>query len=396
MIIERDIVNELMRNVSEFPVVAILGPRQSGKTTLVRMTFSEYTYVNLEHPEARLLAREDPKSFFAQFPPPIVLDEIQNVPELLSYIQVWVDEHAHTGQYILTGSHQPRLQASLGQSLAGRVGILFLLPLSIHEVEKAGFRFSWDKLIYKGFMPAVYAKKRNPVRLYRNYFRTYVERDVRSLIRLKRLIPFENFMRLLAGRCGQIMNLHSLSGDVGVSSVTLKEWLSVLEASFIIFRLPPFFENVGTRVVKSSKIYFTDVGLLAYLLGINSSKHVLRDPLRGNLFENMVVLEALKTGYNFYPDIEFYFYRDARGNEVDLIVKSGRRLIPVEIKSAMTFNQEFIKGVKRFEKIFPKADGGVVFYTGDLDLKVDRVKVQNFKKIMDLIASTANTGEIDG
>lgn len=384
----RQIQQELVQTAGEYPVVTIIGPRQSGKTTLAQMQFPDYRYANLEIPELRQLASNDPRELFAQYPPPVIIDEIQRVPELLSYIQALSDKSKNRGQYILTGSHQVRLHEAVSQSLAGRTGLLSLLPLSIEELKVNDIAaVDRDELIFRGFMPRVYQENVAPTRLYRNYFQTYVERDVRQMINVKSLIAFENFMRLLAGRVGQIINLNSLASDVGVSSTTLKEWLSVLEASFIVFRLPPYFENFGKRIVKSPKIYFTEVGLAAYLLGIEKTEQVARDPLRGNLFENMVVLEALKARLNAGGDPNLFFFRDDQGHEVDLIFKRGRQLVPIEIKSSMTFNQDFIKNIEYFKKIAPDAaSGGAVIYAGELTPEISGTRFVNFADTASIFA----------
>ena len=376
--IKRQIAEELTATASEFPVVTITGPRQSGKTTLARMHFPHYAYANLETPEIRALATTDPNAFFSQFPPPVIIDEIQRVPELLSTIQVRADHTQQRGQYILTGSHQPRLQATVAQSLAGRTALLRLLPLSISELEQTGITCTRDEFIYRGFMPRLYDENVDPTRLYRNYFQTYIERDIRQIINLKSLTDFENFMRLLAGRIGQILNLSSLANDAGVSSTTLKEWLSVLEASYIVFRLPPYFENFGKRVIKSPKIYFTDVGLVSYLLGIESPEVTARDPLIGQLFENMVIIEALKSRLNAGKEPELYFYRDNSGNEVDLLFRKNRQIIPIEIKSAMTFNPDFAKGIAHFQKITSSKQKGHIIYAGELTPNLECASVLNF------------------
>lgn len=377
----RQIATELAATANEFPVVTIIGPRQAGKTTLARMQFPNHAYANLEAPDIRMLATSDPHAFFSQFPPPVIIDEIQRVPELLSTIQVLADSSHQRGQYILTGSHQLRLQEAVAQSLAGRTALLRLLPLSISELKATGITHTRDEFIYQGFMPRLYNEKINPTRLYRNYCQTYIERDIRQMINLRRLIDFENFTRLLAGRVGQILNLSSLSNDVGVSSTTLKEWLSVLEASHTIFTLNPYFENFGKRIIKSPKIYFTDVGLASYLLGIESPALAARDPLIGNLFENMVVIEALKARLNAGKEPELYFYRDNKGNEVDLLFRQNRQLIPIEIKSAMTFNPEFAKGIAQFQKIASSAQKGYIIYAGNLTPELPHASVLHFTDV---------------
>ena len=296
--IKRKMEQQLKTLAGMYPAVTITGPRQSGKTTLARMVFPTYQYVNLENIDVREFAQNDPVGFLKSFPSPVIFDEIQRVPELLSYIQTRVDEDQHAGQYILTGSHQPLLGQSVTQSLAGRTGTLRLLPLSFEELTVANVELERDQAVYQGFMPRLYNTPLDVKGLYRDYFSTYVEKDVRLLLNVKDMHAFETFIRLLAGRTGQLINYASLGNDVGVSAMTISQWLSVLEASFIIFRLPCYYENFGKRLVKSQKLYFTEVGLAAWLLGISSPEQVARDPLFGGLFENMVIVEALKHRLN--------------------------------------------------------------------------------------------------
>ena len=362
-------------------------PRQSGKTTLAQMQFPDYHYVNLEDPDTRMIAEADAREFLKLYPPPVIIDEIQRVPKLLSYIQVLVDERKKKGQYILTGSHQPGLRAEISQSLAGRTAILQLLPLSISELTEAGIAMDRDDYILKGFMPQIHNETIKPEMLYRNYFLTYVERDTRQLVNIRNLNNFEVFIKLLAGRIGQVVNLNSLSNDIGVSAVTLSEWLSVLEASYIIFRLPSYFENFGKRLLKSPKIYFTEVGLAAYLLGIKDVSQVARDPLLGGLFENMVVLEALKSRCNAGRESELYFFRDTRGLEIDLLLNDNRQLLPIEIKAARTWNKDFISNIEKFRKVVPDVLPGAVIYAGDLTPTVKDVKFVNFSETWKLISN---------
>ncbi len=381
MFIKREIEKELLSLMEDYPVVTITGPRQSGKTTLAKTTFPGYNYCNLENPEIRQLAENDPNAFFTSFSQPLIIDEIQRVPQLLSFIQVIVDEKNKKGLFLLTGSHQQSLREAVSQSLAGRTALLRLLPFSIKELLSANIELNRDKLIYTGFLPGIYDNKLNPTKAYRNYFQTYVERDLRQLLQVKNLSNFENFIRLLAGRVGQILNLHALSGDLGVSATTLTHWLSVLEASFLVFRLQPYFENFGKRLVKSPKLYFTDVGLVCYLLGIETPEQVTRDPLIGGLFENMVVLEAVKTRLNKGFDPNLFYFRDNNKNEVDLIYKKQRMLTPIEIKSAMTFNEKLLKGIAYFQRTSNQAQKGYLVYSGDLTFEKDNVHVINFKDV---------------
>ena len=378
--IQRKIENQLRALAGMYPVVTITGPRQSGKTTLAREVFKGYKYASLENFDLREAALSDPKGFLNTFTAPVIFDEIQRVPDLLSYIQTRVDEDKRAGQYILTGSHQPLLGQSVSQSLAGRTGILRLLPLSIEELISAGYDLTRDEYLYQGFMPRLYDTAIDAKNLYRDYFATYVEKDLRLLLNVKDLNSFETFVKLLAGRVGQLINLSSLSSDVGVSVQTISQWLSVLEASFIIFRLPCYYENFGKRMVKSQKLYFSEPGLAAWLLGISSPEQVARDPLFGGLFENMVVAEALKSRLNAGEMPELYFLRDSQGLEIDIVFRASHdRLIPIEIKGGSTWNKDFCKNLLKLRKLSPKFGNGYVIYSGDLTPEVDGVKFLNFK-----------------
>jgi predicted AAA+ superfamily ATPase len=287
--ITRDITEELVRSAGEYPVVTILGPRQSGKTTLAQMTFPDKPYFSLEDPDVRAAAQTDPRGFLGQVKGSAILDEVQRLPALLSYVQGMVDKDRKRGRFILTGSHQPQLHEAITQSLAGRTAMLTLWPFSLHELSRYKTAQDPFDLIVSGCFPRLHEEALEPRRFFNSYLQTYVERDVRMLIQLRDLSQFQQFLTLLAGRVGQVVNLASLSNDVGVSTTTLRNWLSVLKASFVVFELPPFFENVRKRVIKSPKIFFTDVGLAAFLLGIHTKEHAFRDPLRGNLYENLVI-----------------------------------------------------------------------------------------------------------
>ena len=363
------IPRKIMRRVSElaltFPVVTIEGPRQSGKTTLAKMAFPEYTYANLEDTATRRLAETDPRGFLVKFRAPAIIDDIQRVPSLLSDIQVEVDKKGGSGLYVLTGSHQPRLKAGVSQTLAGRTALVTLLPLSIEELSGVGIELSRDEYILRGFLPAIYDRGQNPVDAYEAYYRTYVERDVRQLVNITHQGEFELFLRLLAGRVGQVVNLEAMSGDVGVSSTTLKEWLSVLEASFVVFRVAPYYNNFGKRFVKSPKVYFTDVGLAAHLLDLSSAEQVSRDPLLGGLFENMVMAEALKARYNAGRDGRIYYMRDKVGCEIDLVVENQRRLTFIEIKSAQTPNDSMAANIRVLRKTTGAGEKAYVVYSGE-------------------------------
>ena len=384
--IQREIQAQLKKLSGMFPVVTITGPRQSGKTTLAKMTFPDYRYVSLENFDVRQMAEVDPKGFLKSYAAPVIFDEIQRVPALLSYIQTIVDERNSPGQYILTGSHQPMLGEGISQSLAGRTGILRLLPLSISELTAAGIVLERDQYISQGFMPRLYDSPIDAKNLYRDYFSTYVEKDVRMMLNVKNLSAFETFVKLLAGRVGQLLNLSSLAGDVGISVPTLKEWLSVLEASFIVYQLPCYYENFGKRLVKSKKLYFSEIGLAAWLLGIETPEQAARDPLFGGLFENMVVLEALKARFNAGELPNLYFLRDSQGLEADLLFqKTHNQLIPVEIKSGMTWNADFCKNLLKLRKLSDKFTSGYVVYAGDLTPQINEVKFLNFRDTASLV-----------
>jgi len=377
--IKREIQKELLSLARKYPVITLTGPRQAGKTTHVQMVFPDYSYCNLEHPEIRELARADPKSLLNNYRAPVIFDEIQRVPQLLSYIQVMVDSRPKKGSFILTGSNQLSLDEAISQSLAGRTALLRLLPLSIKELNDAGISYNRDKLITAGFLPGVHSNRLNPYKAYRNYFQTYVERDLKQLIRIKELVHFENFMRLLAGRTAQELNLHSISNDLGISSTTLAHWLSILEASFVVMRIYPYYENFGKRIIKSPKLLFTETGLVSYLLGIESHNQVHSHPLLGQMFENMVIMDAIKTRFNKGQDHNIFFYRDNNKNEVDVIFKSKKGLIPVEIKSAMTFHDDLLKGIRFFQRTAPAAGKGYLIYSGDLVFRKEKIEIVNFK-----------------
>ena len=361
--IRRDIQKELKQLLKEYPVAVILGPRQAGKTVLAK-TF-KYQYCNLEEPETRHLALEDPKAFFNRFKTPVVLDEIQRAPELLSYVQTIADREGKNGQFVLTGSHQPILASAMTQSLAGRAGILNLLPFSISELKKAGVEYeNFYDYAHRGFLPRIYDQKQRPLTAYSNYYRTYVERDIRQILNLKDQNVFETFMKLLAGRAARILNYNSLARDTGVSVKTIKNWLSILTASFIVYKLPPYFENFRKRSVKSPKYYFMETGLLCFLLGIQNAKQAARDPLTGSIFENLIVMECLKTQFNQGRIPELYFFRDSGGNEIDLIFRKGRELKGFEIKASSTYRPFMSKNLNKIKQINPEIQTTGLIYNG--------------------------------
>lgn len=349
--IQRTIEPQLRQLAASYPVVTITGPRQSGKTTLCRKVFPGYGYVNLEAPDIRSYATDDPRGFLAAYQHGVILDEIQRVPLLLSYIQTIVDEKNIPGQYILTGSQQFEVMNTISQSLAGRTALLKLLPLSMAELSSLSPPANIDSAILDGFYPRIHDQRLNPTQVMGDYFETYVERDLRQLMAIKDLSQFERFVKVCAGRVGQLLNLQSLGNDVGISHACARSWLTILEASYIVHLLHPWHANVSKRLIKSPKLYFYDVGLASYLLGLENENQVNRDPLRGNLFENLVVMEALKHLYNRGKRSNLFFYRDSNGNEVDLISEQGRTLAAIEIKAGTTINPDFFKGLRQFKKV---------------------------------------------
>lgn len=362
-------IEPLFRQLAgQYPVVTLVGPRQSGKTTLARKVFPNKPYVTLEDPDMRRFATDDPRSFLASYPGGAVLDEIQRVPELPSYLQSKVDAKATPGQFILTGSQQFELMTQVSQSLAGRTALLRLLPLTLAELASVAPVDSRDPLalpacLLNGFYPRVHDQKLSPSQAMGDYFATYVERDLRQLAAVQDLRLFERFVRLCAGRTGQLLNLNSLANDAGISQPTARAWMDLLQTSFIVHLLPPWFVNSSKRLIKSPKLYFCDTALACWLLGLRTPEQVQRDPLWGALFENFVVMEALKDRFNQGENSPLYFYRDSEGNEVDLLMPVGRRMHGIEIKAGATVNPDYFKGLKRFEAHQPQSllSGCVVF-----------------------------------
>jgi predicted AAA+ superfamily ATPase len=383
MVIKRDLTAEIIDALSKYSILIITGPRQSGKTTLSKLVLNK-TYINLESPDTRELVEKDPRFFLSNIMEQgAIIDEFQRVPELASYLQELVDNRKQNGLFILTGSNNFLMMENVSQSLAGRAAIFKLLPFSISEIAQYNKGYTTDELLYNGFYPSIYSENRNPTKTYDYYFQTYIERDVRQLINLKDLHIFQKFMRLCAGRIGQLLNYEQLANETGVSSKTIKSWISVLEASYIIFLLPPYFENINKRVVKSHKLYFTDVGLASYLLGIEEKSHITYHPLRGALFENMVVCEYLKTRYNNGLNLNAYFYRDNHQNEVDLVIKSGNNYTLVEIKSSQTFHNRFFEKIDWLENTLKVEQvRKIVVYDGEQEWKNESKLIVNFRNFI--------------
>lgn len=362
--IRRDLQPKLVELSKKFLVITLTGPRQSGKSTLLRETFPEYDYVSLENPSERVFAESDPEGFLATYPGKTIIDEVQRVPDLFSYIQTHVDLKNDVGMYMLAGSHNFLLMQSFSQSLAGRTAVLKLLPFSHKEmVEGRILPDSVEKEIFTGGYPRIYDKEIDPTFYYQSYIQTYLERDVRLIKNIVNLNNFIKFIKLCAARIGQLLNVSSLANECGISVSTATEWLSVLEASYICYRLTPDFNNFNKRLVKTPKLYFYDTGLACSLLNINSAEQLSTHYLRGGLFENLVINEVIKNKFNNAKIPDLTFWRDSTGNEIDLIEYDGTRRKAYEIKSGQTFSQEFFKGIVKWSVLSgnPKDDNYVIY-----------------------------------
>lgn len=377
---KRRLADFCLESAKKYPIVTIMGPRQSGKTTLAKSVFPDYPYINLEDPSTREIADRDPKALLNKYPDRLIIDEIQRAPALLSHIQVITDQQQRDGQYILTGSYQLELHDALVQSLAGRSSILELLPLSLSELAQQGGELTTNELLLSGFYPRLHVKNIEPAQMYRDYVKTYLERDVRRIINVKNLLQFQRFMKLCAARTGCVLNMDSLANEVGVSNKTIKEWISILQATFLVTLLTPYYENFGKQVIKSPKLYFTDVGLACHLLEIETLAQVDRDPLRGNLFETMVVMDLIKSRLNLGREPQLYYYRDSRKNEIDIIFKQGSQLIPVEIKSAQTISTSYLKRLNYFKKLVGDERCGqpCLIYAGEEEYELQEARFLNY------------------
>jgi predicted AAA+ superfamily ATPase len=383
--IKRD-AEKLIRTYSrQFRALAIVGPRQSGKTTLVKSVFSQKEYVSLENPDERMLAETDPKAFLARFPKGAILDEAQRVPVLFSYLQQILDETRKDGLFILTGSNNFLLQQSVSQTLAGRIGYIDLLPLSFAEIEEfGGRRKTTNELILQGCYPELFDKKRTPGIWYPSYIRTYVERDVKLLRNIENSVLFNRFLQLCAGRTGQQLNVAALSNECGIDVKTVNAWLGILQSSYIIYLLPPFFTSYNKRIVKTPKLYFTDTGLACSLLGIRTQQELGVSHFRGSLFENYVIIDILKKKYNQGSGTQLYYWRDNKGLELDLLLYSGSNLLQVEIKSAQTFQEDQLNSMNQWNS-FSGNKGGLLLYDGEQQFrKTNGIRVQNWRTIHDL------------
>lgn len=378
--IRREATSYLKDLALQFKVIAVVGPRQSGKTTLVKEVFPEKPYINLELPDIRAFAQSDPRAFLEPYLlTGAILDEVQRVPDLFSYIQVFTDEQEKSGHFILSGSNNFLVQENITQSLAGRVAYLQLLPFSISEINAT--KLTLEEQLYKGFYPPLYDKEVKVDYFYANYVRTYIERDVRLLKNIENLATFERFLHLCAGRVGQLVNKSSLGLEAGIDHKTVESWLSILEASYIIFRLQPHHKNYNKRVVKMSKLYFYDVGLATSLLGIQQTDQLNLHPFKGALFENLVIVELLKSRWNNGERNNLYFWRNNRGNEIDVIVDNGLQLEPIEIKSGKTITEAYFTGIKYWKKLTGEQNGTVIYAGDQIQKRSNGITVLPYNKL---------------
>lgn len=387
LMIGRCLTSTLLRLAGSFPVIVMTGPRQSGKTTLSRAVFPDKPYVSLENPDERAFAMEDPKGFLKRFENGAVFDEAQRWPELFSWLQGMVDENPVPGRFVITGSQQFGLLAGVSQSLAGRAGMTHLLPLSLAEIPGLKERrFSLDTLMITGGYPALYSRQVASEDWFASYVATYVERDVRQVLKIQDLSAFQRFLRLCAGRNGQLLNMSALAGEAGVSHSTARSWLSVLESSYLVHLLPPYYQNFGKRLVKSPKLYFLDVGLACWLLGIRNADTLALHPLRGALFESLVVSEFIKARFNKGLSSDLYFWRDNNGVEADLVFESGAKLQPVEIKSGSTVTSDYIKAGQRAGRFAAgETEPPWLLYGGDESYERSGLKVIGWRDVVNWV-----------
>ena len=383
--IARQLATKINEMLGKYPIVSLMGPRQAGKTTLAKMVRPEYQYVTLENLSTRQFARQDPKGFLETYQNGVILDEVQYVPELFSYLQVYTDERNRKGEYILSGSQNFLMMEQITQSLAGRVALFNLLPFSWNELQGTDYQpKSWEEYIITGSYPRKLVEDIDATSFYDNYLRTYIERDVRQVKNITDLGLFQRFIQLLAGRIGQLFNQNSLGVELGIDNKTVNAWLSVLETSFVAFRLQPYFNNFSKRVVSTPKVYFYDVGLAAYLLGIRTEAELDLHYAKGMLFENLVINELQKNVFNKGTQPRFYFWRDYSQHEVDLLIQDGTQLKAVEIKSGKTIQPEFFKGLNQFEKIAPAAQR-ILLYGGDEYQKRSQVLVCSMGQLGEVV-----------
>lgn len=384
--IQRDIVAKIKLMAQKMPVISITGPRQSGKTTVAKMCFPEYDYVNLENPDTFEDAKSDPRLFLSRHKKGLIIDEVQLFPALFSYIQTISDENNKPGEFILTGSQNFLLSEKISQSLAGRVFVTHLLPFSVAELKQSSYSFdNYDQAIFKGFYPRLYDKQIEPPLFYPSYIQTYTERDIRQIINISNLFLFQKFMRLAAGRVGQLLNYANISIELGVDLKTVKSWFSILESSFIVFFLQPHYKNFSKRLVKTPKLYFYDTGLVCSLLGLKKEEDINLHWAKGALFENLIIADLMKNYYNKVEIPPLYYWRDNTGNEVDCLIDDAIRIISVEIKSSTTIHADFMKGLNYYKKLNDTSKPYLI-YGGNDDRKRNEADVlswHNCKELLD-------------
>lgn len=357
MMLQREIITAINLLVDKYPIIAVTGPRQSGKTTLLKYMFPEYRYVSLENPDVRSFATTDPNGFLKEYSEYVIFDEVQRVPSLFSYLQTKVDESKLMGQFILSGSQNFHLVQNITQSLAGRVAIFKLLPFDLQELNGAGLlQENYAENLVKGFYPAIFDREIPSKIFYSNYVQTYIQRDVSEIIAIKDMRLFQNFISLCATRAGQLLNLSSLARQCGITQPTAKAWLSALESSYILFLLPPYYKNFSKRIVKTPKLYFYDTGLLCYLLKLDNVEQIQLSDFKGALFENMMIAEYVKRMHHCNQLNDIWFWRDVSGNEVDLIIQAGQTQEAVEFKATQTIMPNLFKGLNHYEKISEKTN----------------------------------------
>ncbi|UXE66713.1 MAG: ATP-binding protein [Chryseotalea sp. WA131a] len=373
---------KLKQLATKFPVVGLLGPRQSGKTTLAKELFPKKPYVSFENQDTVLLAIRDPRAFLSAYKNGAVFDEIQRAPQLLSYLQELVDAHKKkAGLFVITGSQNLLLLETITQTLAGRIAFIQLLPFSLTELRDTNFgKQTLDGFLFRGGYPRLYQQRIAPTDYYPNYLLTYVERDVRQIKNISNLALFQRFLKICATRTGQQLNYSAIANDCGIDQKTVLNWLGILEASFIAFRLQPYYNNLGKRLLQMPKLYFYDTGLCSSLLEIENEKQMANHPLRGALMENLMIIELLKSRLNRGLRSNLFYWRDRTGNEIDLLLDQSDAVVPIEIKSSTTFHLDFLKGIRYWQKLNPKLKSSYLVFNGK-DGQVEKTKILNWKNI---------------
>lgn len=379
MYLQRQISKKVKEASEQFPVVFLTGPRQSGKTTLLKKIFPDHKYTNLEDPEIRQWATEQPRDFLSNNSWPVIIDEAQYAPELFSYIQGIVDEKQRQGMYLLSGSQNFLLMEKITQSLAGRSAILTLLPLSFRELEPLDTDKETNRLIINGFFPRIYQSIKDVSLFYKSYLNTYVERDVRQLANIGNRNDFIRFTQLCAGRSGQLLNISSLATEAGIAYNTCKTWLAYLSTGYIIQLIQPYYKNFNKKIVKAPKLYFTDTGLLCHLLGIHSKQHLALHPLRGAIFENLIFNELLKNNLNHGNPYNIWYWRDNHGTEIDFLLERATEVTAIEVKSATNFHDEYLKNLLKFRKYNPEVKEMYLVYDGQVERKKNNIHIMNWK-----------------